>query len=375
MRNSVRRVRLALAISASIAATHSAAAQLPRALSDSAFAALVARFSEPAGYFDTDNIISNEDSYLHPISTLRRAGVTGGVYVGVGPDQNFSYIAAVRPHAAVIIDIRRDNLLEHLLFKSIFALSRNRAEYLSLLFGKPAPADTAGWGAKSIESLLDYVVRARSTDAGLARLRARVVAEARRSGVPLTDADIEVVKRFHDTFIAEGPALRFTSYGRAPQIGYPDFAQLAASRDLEGRQAGYLASEDAFRVVKSLEDRNLVIPVVGNFAGPKAFKAVAAWMAGNDEKLSALYTSNVEQYLFRPNVFDAFAANVERLPRDAKSVIIRSCFSACRGAHTHAVSGFYSVQMVQAADSFAALHKSGRLRGYYDVVTQGLTPP
>src|SRR4051812_9693253 len=152
------RARL-LAIPALVSAFATSPAQLPRSLSDSGFASLVARFSEPAGYFDTDNLISNEDSYLHPISTLRRVGVSGGVYVGVGPDQNFSYIAAIRPHAAVIIDIRRDNLLEHLLFKSIFAQSRNRAEYLSLLFGKPAPADTIGWVARSIEAILDYVVK------------------------------------------------------------------------------------------------------------------------------------------------------------------------------------------------------------------------
>jgi hypothetical protein len=202
-----------------------------------------------------------------------------------------------------------------------------------------------------------------------------VVAEAKRFGVPLSDVDVETIKRFHDQFIAEGPALRFTSYGRAPQAGYPDFARLAASRDLDGRQRSYLASEDAFQFVKSLEDRNLVIPVVGNFAGSKAFAAVARWMADNDEKLSALYASNVEQYLFRPNTFDLFASNVERLPRDAKSVIIRSCFTMCRDGHTHAVSGFYSVQMVQTVETFSALHKSGRLRSYYDVVTQGLTPP
>src|SRR4051812_39847479 len=97
-------LRLLVAI-VTAAAPEFAAAQLPRSLSDSAFASLVARFSEPAGYFDTDNLISNEDSYLHPITTLRRVGVSGGVYLGVGPDQNFSYIAAVRPHAAVIIDI------------------------------------------------------------------------------------------------------------------------------------------------------------------------------------------------------------------------------------------------------------------------------
>ena len=41
----------------------------------------------------------------------------GGVYVGVGPNQNFTYIAAIRPELAFIVDIRRQNLLEHLLFK------------------------------------------------------------------------------------------------------------------------------------------------------------------------------------------------------------------------------------------------------------------
>jgi hypothetical protein len=358
-----------------LSAATTAWAQAPRSLSDSAFASLVARFSEPAGFFDTDNLISNEDSYLHPMTTLRRVGVAGGVYIGVGPDQNFSYIAAVRPHAAVIIDIRRDNLLEHLLFKSIFAQSRNRVEYLSMLFGKQRPADTTGWGAKTIDSILAFVRRARATDAELTRLRATVVAGARRAGVPLSNVDVETIKRFHDAFIAEGPALRFTSYGRAPSAGYPDFAQLASERDLEGKQRSFLATEDAFQFVKSLEDRNLLIPVVGNFAGPTAFKAVARWMSSNGEKLSALYTSNVEQYLARDGGFDSFASNVLTLPRDAKSVIIRSCFTYCRGVHANAVNGYYSVQMTQLVDTFASLRAARRINGYGDVVSLGLLPP
>src|SRR3954465_3944447 len=180
MRTPIRAVVLLVLLAAE------APAQLPRSLSDSAFASLVARFSEQSGYFDTDNLISNEDSYLHPISTLRRVGTSGGVYVGVGPDQNFSYVATIRPHAAVIIDIRRDNLLEHLLFKSIFAQSRNRVEYLSMLFGKPAPADTTGWGAKGIDSVLAFVQRARASDVQLTRIRASVIAESRRAGIPLS---------------------------------------------------------------------------------------------------------------------------------------------------------------------------------------------
>src|SRR6185312_13859069 len=120
----------------------------PQTRVDSSFAKLVQRLSEPGGYFDSDNLISNETSYLHVLDGMRRLKVQGGAYIGVGPDQNFSYIAAVRPEIAFMIDIRRDNLLEHLMFKALFGMSRNRIEYLCLLFGKPVPRDADRWTAK-----------------------------------------------------------------------------------------------------------------------------------------------------------------------------------------------------------------------------------
>src|SRR5436853_1013764 len=73
------------------------------------FAALSSRLSEPGGFFDSDNLISNETSYLHVFGKLTEMKVKGGAYVGVGPDQNFTYIAKIRPTRAIIIDIRRDN--------------------------------------------------------------------------------------------------------------------------------------------------------------------------------------------------------------------------------------------------------------------------
>src|SRR5262249_5491998 len=113
-------------------------ARLP---ADTSFAGLVSQLSEAPGYFDSDNIITNEASYLHIASQLTKVGTHGGAYIGVGPDQNFSYIALIKPRVAFMLDIRRDNLLEHLLFKSLFMMSRNRLEYLCLLLGKPVPAD------------------------------------------------------------------------------------------------------------------------------------------------------------------------------------------------------------------------------------------
>src|SRR6185295_19194679 len=121
---------------------------------DTSFAGIVARLSEPGGYFDSDNVITNEVSYLHVASQFTKAGVHGGAYMGVGPDQNFSYIALIRPKIAFLVDIRRDNLLEHLLFKSLFAMAHNRLEYLCLLFGKPVPANADKWTGRPIGEVL-----------------------------------------------------------------------------------------------------------------------------------------------------------------------------------------------------------------------------
>src|SRR5436309_966009 len=111
----------------------------PRAATDlqvsiQQFARYIDEWSEPEGYFDSDNFISNETSYLHVIDQLKERVKPGGIYLGVGPDQNLSYIVHTRPALAVITDIRRQNMLQHLLFKALFVMSSNRVEYLSLLF-------------------------------------------------------------------------------------------------------------------------------------------------------------------------------------------------------------------------------------------------
>ncbi len=134
-------------------------AQAP-ATSATSFGGLIAGLSEPNGYFDTDNLISNEQSYLTVLPDIDRAGLRGGAYIGVGPDQNFSYIAAARPAVAFIIDVRRDNLLLHLLFKALFSLARTRVEYLALLCGRPAPANIEAWRSKRIDALTAYVDQA-----------------------------------------------------------------------------------------------------------------------------------------------------------------------------------------------------------------------
>src|SRR5438067_4986030 len=125
------------------------------------FGRYIDEWSEPEGYFDSDNFISNETSYLHVIPDLRQRVKPGGIYLGVGPDQNLSYIVHTRPSLAIITDIRRQNMLQHLLFKALFVMSSNRVEYLSLLFSKETPPVKPG---ASFEDLLAAVRRAPSSE-------------------------------------------------------------------------------------------------------------------------------------------------------------------------------------------------------------------
>jgi hypothetical protein len=350
-----------LAISASLPA------QRPDSLSATEFAALSARLSDQGGYFDTDNLISNEQSLLHPLTVLDRRGVRGGVYVGVGPDQNFNYIARTAPRLAIIADVRRDNLLHHLLFKALFSAAGNRAEFLALWLGRPAPAPSARVLAWPVDSLVMWAKRTPatpvSTEAALRTVRARVTT----FGIPLDSEDLATIARFHRAFIADGVGLRFTSTGRAPRPYYPTLGQLLAERDLDGGQSSYLASETAFRVVQSLERRNLIVPVVGDLAGPTVLPAVAALLRQRGDAVSVLYTSNVEDYLIRAGTFATFVRHVQALPRTPESVIIRSWFGG-PGSHPLNVPGYYTTQLVEPMDAFARDGAVARVTRYGEVV-------
>src|SRR5216117_3137165 len=64
---------------------------LPASLSDKEFWRMVTDFSEAGGYFRSDNFLSNEIGYQGVIPGLRKSIRRGGVYLGVGPEQNFTY--------------------------------------------------------------------------------------------------------------------------------------------------------------------------------------------------------------------------------------------------------------------------------------------
>ena len=337
---------------------------------DSAFARLVERLSESPGYFDTDNLISNEASYLHVLGTLREMSLSGGAYLGVGPDQNFAYIAQVRPTIAFMIDIRRDNLLQHLFFKVLFTSARNRIEYLCLLFGKPTPRDVDAWGARSIEDLIAYIDGTSTAQGPMAAARALVQERAWHAGLPLSEADLAAIGEIHTRFIGEGLSLQFTSHGRPPRFYYPTYRDLLLEKDLVGRYGTFLAREDDFQFIKTMQEDDRVVPVVGDLSGPHALAAIGQYLAERGEHVSAFYTSNVEFYLMRRGRFDHFAENVRRLPRTESSVIIRSYFNRFTSTHPQSVPGYASTQLLQTLDSLVDEYERDGYQSYWDLITK-----
>src|SRR6186713_518764 len=142
-----RRLFLAplLALLLAVAATPSAAPAvpddtLPARLSDEEFWKLSQDLSEPNGYFRSDNLVSNEIWFQYTLDDLLKRTRPGGVYLGVGPEQNFTYISALKPKMVFITDVRRGNLHMHLMYKALFELTTNRAEFIEMLFNKKKPA-------------------------------------------------------------------------------------------------------------------------------------------------------------------------------------------------------------------------------------------
>src|SRR5437016_4592464 len=167
---------------------------LPPRLSDAEFWQMICDFSEPDGYFSSNNYLSNENTFQRVIPALKAAIRPGGAYVGVGPEQNFTYIAALEPRIAFIIDIRRQNMLEHLMYKALFELSENRAEFVSRLFSRRRPA---GLGADAPpDELFQRYIGSTPADRQLfeSNLHAIIDTLMQRHQLPLSADDQSIIR-------------------------------------------------------------------------------------------------------------------------------------------------------------------------------------
>jgi hypothetical protein len=346
-----------------------AADSLPSRLSDRVFWRMIVDFSEPGGVFGSDNLLSNETTYQEVIPELQKGLSADGVYLGVGPDQNFTYITALRPRLAFIIDIRRQNLVEHLLYKALVEVSADRADFLSRLFSRPRPAGLEK--SSTAKVLLDaYNDVAPSETLFLKNLQEVENRLVKQHGFPLTEEDSRSLKYIYRAFFSEGMDLRY-SFPRQ-QFGarwFPSYADLMEATDLTGLNHSYVANEQNFRLLREFERNNLLVPIVGDFGGDKAIRAVGRYLLEHGSTVNYVYTSNVEQYLFQGDAWQHYYSNVATLPLNEKSTFIRAYFDkGFRYPPGIVTPDLHSVELLDPILSLLNAFRAGQIHTYSEVV-------
>ena len=345
-----------------------AAEPLPAEIRDEAFWKMVVDMSEPDGAFQFENFLSNELGYQYVIPRLEQNTRPGGVYLGVAPEQNFTYIAAVKPKVAFIIDIRRQNMIELLMYKSLFEMSENRADFLSRLFARKRPE---GLTERSTASELFNAYTSIRPDRDYYKQNIQAIRDllVTTHKFGLRPADLEgpsSIEYVYAIFVEAGPYLDYTTGGRGVGGNNPTYADLMEIDDGTGTNRSYLATEENYLLVREMQKKNLIVPLVGDFGGPKTIRAIAQYLKDHDATVTAFYLSNVEQYLFNDYKSDDFYENVAALPLDSRSTFIRS-FSGGGFGGGFGGGPFRFVSTLSSMTQLLEEFRAGRVRQYGDV--------
>ena len=357
---------LFLTVTAAVTSGQSTSPKPIESLSATEFSRLIREFSEEGGTFRSDNFTSNETPYLTVVDKLRQLGAVGGAYVGVGPEQNFTYIAKIRPRIAFIVDIRRQAIIQHLMYKAVFHLSPNRTQFISRLLSKPLPKDNVPGSEAPVSEILSFFDKIPGDDktfaANLAGIRKVIEEDFQFS---LSDRDQASLEYVYKSFRNEGLEIAFRIDGA--QGGYfPTLKELILQTDLSGKLGNFLASSDDYEFVRGLHRKNLIIPVVGDFGGKKALATIGEYLRKNGFTVTAFYTSNVEQYLFEGGSFTAFANNVRKLPINDRSLFIRS--ASGRYLHPARLPDHRSATILQQMTVFLRDFDQGAYQSYRDLI-------
>ena len=338
-----------------------AADTLPARFSDQEFRDMMNGFSEAGGFFPSDNFLSNESGYQSVIPDLVVTLKSGGVYIGVGPEQNFTYIAAFRPRIAFIVDIRRQNMLEHLFYKALFETSDDRSDFLSRLFARRKIESAT---AATPESLFRAYKSERPLSAFFEWNTHRILEYLENQrGLKLSADDRSALRDIARAFFESGPELRYTFKGASAESRrMPSYSDLMSESDDQLHNWSFLATEDQFRTIQRMQNDNLIVPLVGDFAGPKAIRSVARYVEEHGSLVRVFYTSNVEQYLFQSEEqWKHFYKNVATLPVDSTSIFLRYIPDAL-------IYGKPRTTLTSTLDRTMSAYRGRGLQDYYDLI-------
>lgn len=315
-----RMLTIAIAVLLGLVAFSAKAADtLPAQYTDAEFWKIINDFSEPGGAFPYENFVSNEVSYMDILPDLTRVAKTGGAYLGVAPEQNFTYIAAIKPKVSFILDIRRQNLVELLMYKALFEMSADRVEFISRLFSRQKPTGlAANASAETIFKAFDQM----KADPDLYKQTIQAIRDRlKQRGFKPAGDDDEKIDYIFNVFLRGGPRMDYTTASASPNNGLPSYYNLMVATDGRGKNWAYLDTEERYQYIRQLQQKNLIIPLVADFGGKKTIQEIGKYLKQHGALVSVFYVSNVEEYI--EATWTQFRANVASLPTDDSTLLIR----------------------------------------------------
>ena len=282
---------------------------------DQSLARVVAELSEPETGRPADNLLSNEDSVFRVTDQVAQLVPKGGVYLGVGPDQNFTLIAPSRPKLAFVLDFRRRNALVHYLHKALMTLAPTRTDYLARILARsphPLPPDPSA--ADLVAAFADVPLDRPRLDAEVAAVAAMLL--------PLgliRDAEWPALALIQRKLAGPGLNGRFLALPM-----YPTFGSQIQARDRAGLAAHFLARDAWYQAVRTLETTDRLIPLTGDFLSPTCLPKLADWLRAHSLAVATFYLADVEFFLVRAGHYPEFATHLARLPWAEGAMLIRT---------------------------------------------------
>jgi hypothetical protein len=260
-------------------------------------------------------------------------------------------------------------MLQHLLFSALFAQADDPYQYLCRLFSRPCPRVTPEGALPGVERTLQALEAHKPSEAAFTENLEAVYRHIRGSlRYSLATQDRIDIRNIYRGFFDEQAEIRFRTFGRTSGTYHPTYRTLLQARSPSGRFGSFLDSPEDYRFVRDLSRAQRIVPVVGDFAGPQALRAIGGWVRAHGLTVSAFYTSNVEFYLMRDHAFARFVANVRELPTRPESVMIRACFDYGR-SHPAEIPGHRSVLLLQRLPRFLERYDAGSYATDWDVCT------
>ncbi|MFM7319838.1 MAG: hypothetical protein ACKO5E_23060 [bacterium] len=319
---------------------------------------------KPSGPASADNLMTNEDSIASVVDELDGKVPTGQVYLGVGPDQNFTLMAYARPAMSFIIDYRRKNQLLHFLHQALLQLSESRMEYLENFWARRFSGQQNHQKPLSAEAIMAGFEKAELDQKKLREVQEKVKAVIRLLH-DFSPDDLNEIAKIQARLAGPGPETRFLALKM-----YPTIRQMITGPSRSGKPGHWLASDESYATVRQLSSSGHIYPITGDWSANSrgnetVFSKLGAYLRREKRQVGCYYISDVEFFLFRSGRFSDYLANLGQLPWHPSAVVIRT--STREISHRERVAGQSSTTVCRPVQAFLEACHLGKINRWEDL--------